>query len=181
MLAVCGLANLVVPFKFLGIRKRSIGALVLAGGVVLALSTLLWPATTIRVAQHRTLLDDIMPEYQFRDQHSKRIHTRPEGVMQAVRETTLGDLKSYVTLMRIRAIALRRPFHPGNSQNERILEAFSSGFTSLGTSEHEIVMGGIGKARSPRPELKNRAEFSAYRGEGVKIAFNLYVADAGDG
>ncbi|MGE5111213.1 MAG: hypothetical protein ACM3JB_10185 [Acidobacteriaceae bacterium] len=181
VLALCGLANLVIPFRFLGIRKRSVGALVLAGGVVLALTALLWPASMIRVAQHETLLDDIMPEYQFGEQHSQLIHARPEQVMRAIRETTLGDLKSYVTLMRIRGVALRRAFHPGDSQNQRVFEAFSSAFTSLGASEHEIVMGGIGKARSPRPEVKNLAEFSGYHDEGIKIAFNLYVADAGDG
>ena len=36
----------------------------------------------IHVAQHRTVLDDIMPEYQFFERHSARIHARPEQVMQ---------------------------------------------------------------------------------------------------
>ena len=52
VLALCGLANLAIPFRFLGIRKRSVGALILAGGVGLAIAALLWPAPMIRVAQH---------------------------------------------------------------------------------------------------------------------------------
>lgn len=182
VLAFCGLANLAVPFRFLGIRKRAAGALVFAFGVVLALAALLWPAPTIRVAQHRTLLDDIMPEYQFSERHSQRIHARPGQVMLAIRQTTLGDLKSYATLMRIRGAALRRPYRdPGNSQHERVLDALSAGFISLAASDHEIVMGAIGKARSPRPDVRDLPEFAAYQQEGVKLAFNLYVEDAGDG
>lgn len=182
VLAFCGLANLAVPFRFLGIRKRAAGALVFAFGVVLALAALLWPAPTIRVAQHRTLLDDIMPEYQFSERHSQRIHARPGQVMLAIRQTTLGDLKSYATLMRIRGAALRRPYRdPGNSQQERVLDALSAGFISLAASDHEIVMGAIGKARSPRPDVRDLPEFAAYQQEGVKLAFNLYVEDAGDG
>lgn len=182
VLAFCGLANLAVPFRFLGIRKRAAGALVFAFGVVLALAALLWPAPTIRVAQHRTLLDDIMPEYQFSERHSQRIHARPGQVMLAIRQTTLGDLKSYATLMRIRGAALRRPYRDrGNSQHERVLDALSAGFISLAASDHEIVMGAIGKARSPRPDVRDLPEFAAYQQEGVKLAFNLYVEDAGDG
>lgn len=182
VLAFCGLANLAVPFRFLGIRKRAAGALVFAFGVVLALAALLWPAPTIRVAQHRTLLDDIMPEYQFSERHSQRIHARPGQVMLAIRQTTLGDLKSYAPLMRIRGAALRRPYRdPGNSQQERVLDALSAGFISLAASDHEIVMGAIGKARSPRPDVRDLPEFAAYQQEGVKLAFNLYVEDAGDG
>ncbi len=63
VLSLCGLANLALPFRFLGIRKRLVGAVILAGGVTLAIAALLWPAPLIRVVQHRTLLDDIMPEY----------------------------------------------------------------------------------------------------------------------
>ncbi len=33
VLSLCGLANLALPFRFLGIRKRAAGALILAGGV----------------------------------------------------------------------------------------------------------------------------------------------------
>src|SRR5512142_3429638 len=60
LVAVFGLANLALPFRFLGIGKRVVGAVVLAGGAGLAAAALLWPASTVRVAQPRTRLDDIM-------------------------------------------------------------------------------------------------------------------------
>ena len=70
--ALVGLANLAVPFRFLGIRRRVVGALVLAGGVALAVVALFWPASMIRVAQPRSRLDAVMPEYQFFEKHSVR-------------------------------------------------------------------------------------------------------------
>ena len=79
VLALSGLANLVFPFRFLGIRKRAVGAMIIAGGVTLTLTALFWPASMIRVAQPRTRLDQIMPEYQFSEKHSVRIHARSTG------------------------------------------------------------------------------------------------------
>src|SRR5215471_15786784 len=101
--ALLGLANLVIPFRILGIQKRAVGAVVLVGGVTVTLGALSWPASMIRVAQTRTRLDEIMPDYQFSETHSARIHARPEQVMQAVRESTFGDMKSLATLLKVRA------------------------------------------------------------------------------
>ena len=183
VLALCGLANLAIPFRFLGIRKRAIGALVLVGGVVLALTALLWPAPTIRVAQPKTLLDDIMPEYQFFERHSARIHARSELVMQAIRQSTFGDMKSLITLLKIRGAALRIHDSGDFLQDKRVLDAFSeSGYLS-GGSEHEIVMFGVWNARANRrPEVRTSQEFAAYREQGaVKMAYDFNVEDTGGG
>ncbi len=184
VLALGGLANLAVPFRFLGIRKRAVGALILAGGAGLSAVALLWPAPIIRVAQHGTLLDDIMPEYQFSERHSERIHARPEQVMQAVRQSTFGDMKSLVTLLKIRAAALRIHGNTGVFfQDKRILDAFSeSGYVS-GDSEHEILMCGGANLQAKRPlGVRTVQEFADYREQGgVKIAFDFNVEDAGGG
>ncbi len=150
VLALCGLANLAIPFRFLGIRKRAVGAFILAGGVGLTMAALLWPAPMTRVAQHRTVLDDIMPEYQFYERHSARIHARPEQVMQAVRQSTFGDMKSLVTLLKIRGAVLRIHDTGVFLQDKRVLDAFSeSGYVS-GGSDHEIVMCGGANLRAKR-------------------------------
>jgi hypothetical protein len=183
VLAVCGLANLALPFRFLGIRKRAVGALVFAGGAMLALTALLWPAPTIRVAQPRTLLDDVMPEYQFFEKHSARVHARPEQVMQAVRQSTFGDMKSLVTLLKIRAAALRIHDTGVFLQDKRVLDAFlASGYLS-GGSGHEIAMCGVWNVRANRrPEVHTLQEFADYREQGaVKMAFDFNVEEAGEG
>ena len=182
VLALCGLANLAISFRFLGIRKRAVGAIILASGVVLAIAALLWPAPMFRVAQHKTVLDDVMPEYQFFEKHSVRIHARPEQVMLAVRQSTFGDMKSLATLLKIRAAALR--IHDtGALQDKQVLDAFSASGYLSGGNEHEVVMCGGANVHAGRPlQLRALQEFADYRGQGaVKMAFNFRAEDAGDG
>ena len=151
VLALFGLANMAVPFRFLGIRKRVIGALLMGSGVILALAALSWPAPTVRIAQHKTVLDDVMPEYQFYERHSARIHARSEQVMQAVRQSTFGDMKSLATLLKIRGAALRIHDTGDFLQNKRVLDSFSASGFLTGGSEHEIVMCGGANVRAQRP------------------------------
>jgi hypothetical protein len=124
-----------------------------------------------------------MPEYQFFERHSARIHARPEQVMQAVRQSTFGDMKSLVTLLKIRGAALRIHDTGGFLQDKRILDAFSaSGYVS-GGSEHEIVMCGGANVRAQRRlEVRTPQEFADYREQGaVKMAYDFNVEDAGGG
>lgn len=184
VLALCGLANVVMPFRFLGIRRRAIGLLVLAAGVIMAVGALLWPAPTVRVAQHTTVLDDAMPEYQFYERHSTRVHAPPEQVMQAVRQSTFGDLKSLDTLLKIRAAVLRVPFQGGDAlKRKRVLDAFSEAGYLNGGNEHEVALFGVWNARANRrPDVKTMQDFVAYReAGGLKIAYSFSVEDAGDG
>lgn len=185
VLALCGLANLILPFRFLGIRKRTVGALILAGGVLLTFAALSWPAPMIRVVQPRTRLDRIMPEYQFFERHSARIHARPEQVMEAVRQSTFGDMKSLATLLKIRGAALHAPSGDTGvfAQDKRVLDAFSASGYLSGGSGHEIVMCGGANVRAKRSlEVHTLQEFADYREQGaVKMAFDFTAEDAGDG
>lgn len=179
--ALLGLANVALPFRFLGIRKRAVGALTLGAGVVLTLAALSWPASTLRVAQHKTVLDNIMPEYQFSEIHSARIHARPEQVMQSVRQSTWGDMKSLRTLLKIRGASLNIHDTDYFSPDKRILDAFAaSGYVS-GGSDHEIVMCGGANVRAHHVlALRTLQEWADYRDPGaVKMAFDFYVQDAG--
>ena len=183
VLALCGLANLAFPFRFLGIRKRVVGVFIFTGGVGLAIAALLWPAPMFRVAQHRTALDDVMPEYQFFERHSTRVHARPEQVMQAVRQSTFGDMKSLSTLMKIRGAALRIHETGDSFQDKRVLDVFSASGYLTGGSEHEVVMCGGANVRAKRPlGVRTLQEFADYREQGaVKMAFNFSAEDAGNG
>lgn len=183
IVAVLGLANLVIPLRFLGVPKRAVGAVIFFASVALSLAALFWPASIIRVAQHKTVFDDIMPEYQFGESHSARIHARPEQVIQAVRQSTFGDMKSLSRLLKIRAAALRIHDTGDSLQNIRVLDGFSaSGYVS-GGSEHEIVMAGGANVRKNRGlDVHTLEQFAEYREQGaVKMAFNFNVQDAGGG
>lgn len=183
--AVFGLANLALPFRFLGIRKRRAGALVLVGGSAVALAALYWPPPTIRVAQHRTVLDDIMPEYQLSERHSAHIHARPAQVMRAVRESTWGDMKSLVTLLKIRGAVSNRPYRDTGafSLDKRIIDGFAASGYVIGGREHEIVAAGGANLRAKQPiQAHSLQEFADYREQGaIKMAFDFYVKETGDG
>ncbi len=184
VLALCGLANLVIPFRFLGIRKRAAGALIFGGGVALTFAALFWPASMIRVAQPKTRLDQIMPEYQFSESHSARIHARPEQVMQAARQSTFADMKSLVTLLKIRGAVLRRPVHDtGTLRDTRILDGFTKSGFFLDGSENEIAMFWAWNARAQRPpDVHTLREFAASREPGVvKMGLNVKVEEGGNG
>jgi hypothetical protein len=184
VLALAGLANVAVPFRFLGVRKRAAGASILAGGVALTFAALYWPARMMHVAQSRTRLDEIMPEYQFSERHSARIHARPEQVVQAVRQSTFGDMKSLATLLKIRGAVLRTPAQgPGDLRNKRVLDAFTQSGYLFGGSEREIAIFGAWDVRaSRRPEVHTVREFADYRAPGtVKMAFDFNVEQAGEG
>ncbi len=181
--ALFGLANVALPFRFLGIRRRAGGALVLAGGAGLALTALFWPASAVRVAQPSTRLDDIMPEYHFFERHSIRVQARPEQVMEAVRQSTFRDMRSLATLLRIRAAVLRIHDTGTLPQDRRILDAFSTPGMLLGGSEHEILKCWIANLRAQRlADVRTLQEFADYRDPGgIKIAFNFQVEEAGGG
>lgn len=185
VLAIAGLANVAIPFRFLGVSKRRTGALILAGGTALAVAALLWPAAAVRVAQPRTRLDAIMPEYQFAEIHSVRTRAKPEQVIQAAHDSTWGDLKSLNTLMRIRGAALRHPFQAAGffAPDRRVLDAFTASGFSSETSDREFMMFGAVNARLRRPAPVHTAqEFADYREDGaVKTAFNFRAEDAGGG
>ncbi len=184
VLALCGLANLLLPFRFLGVRKRAVGAFILAGGVVLTLVGLRLPDPTIHIAQHRSRLDDILPEYQGSERHSVRIHARPEQVMQGVRQSTMGDLRSLDTLLRVRAAVLRIPFQSTRElRDKRMIDSFLASGYLFDESEHEIVIFTVGNVRAiPRPEVHTLQEFADYREPGaVKTAFDFRAEEAGEG
>lgn len=185
VLAIAGLANVAIPFCFLGVRRRLVGALVFAGGAALAAAALLWPAAMIRVAQPRTVLDDILPEYQFGERHTVRAHARPEQVIQAAREATWGDLESLVTLVKIRGAVLRHPYRETGafSPDKRILDAFAaSGYVSGGSAREVVMAGGVDVQAKRVIAVQSLQEFAGLRKPGVvKMAFTFYAEDAGGG
>jgi hypothetical protein len=181
--ALLGLANLVVPFRFMGIRRRSVGALGLAAGIALFLAALLWPAPMIRVAQPKTRLDSVMPEYQFCERHAIRARARPEQLIKAARESTFGDMKSLGTLLRIRALVVRDPGIGDELQQRRVLEAFAASGYLLDAGEREVTMfGAVNVRERRRPDVRTAQAFVDYGEQGgVKMAFDFRAEDAGGG
>lgn len=188
VLTLAGLASLVKPLRFLAMRTRRAGLVVMAAGLVIAGAGLWWPAQHMQVAERRTVLDEIMPQYDFVERHDVRVHASPGRIVEAWKQVTFGELRGCDTLMRVRAMASGHwRYSAAPLARKRILEVFAmpgSGFLPLRDNGREMVLGMAGQpwAQRRRPPVRSAAEFDGFdEPDSVKIAFNLMVEDEGNG
>jgi hypothetical protein len=113
--AAVGTASLVRPLALAGIRSRRAGMVVCAASLAAAALTLAWPASTERASRRATRLDEIVPEWQFRERHEIHVDASPERVDAAIRGVTAREIRLFRTLTAIRRL--------GRSGRESILNA----------------------------------------------------------
>jgi hypothetical protein len=171
--AIAGVVSLVKPLRFLGIRTRKRGALVLLLGLVAFAVGVYLPVTETRVEVPRTRLDEFAPVFQFSEFHAVDIAASKERVDAAIREVRPEEIRFFKTLTSIRGI--------GNMANEGrpILESFVSGAFVLLADEpdREIVFGRAGDP-SRRRALAAAGEFKALHAAPlVKIAMNFRIQE----
>lgn len=186
LVALAGFVLLVKPLARLGIATRGRAAGVAAGGLVLALGAMAWPAPLQTATDRRSALDDFMPAYHFNEVHALRVHAPPTEVYRAVREVTADEIFLFRTLTWI-----RNPNRPWRGE-EDILNApahkpilavaTESTFRVLAEAPgEEIVLGTvvIGDAQS---HITTAEEFRAFRRPGNALAtINFRVQDDGGG
>jgi hypothetical protein len=158
--AFVGLAGVVGPVRFLGMRRRRAGALILGAGLAGAMLGFALPAPLVRVEAPHTRLDAVMPAYHFHEVHAVRVHAPPARILEAVHAVTAGEIRLFRTLTWIRSPRL------GGGGRESILNApedqpildvaLRSGFVRLGDEPgREVVFGtdlrlGSGRSGPPR-------------------------------
>ena len=110
-----------------------------------------------------TRLDDLMPEWQFREYHSMRMNATPERIFEAIRSLRAEDILLFRTM-----VAIRRGFRSGKesilnpARNTPILDvATRNGFDYLANDQPREVV--VGTCVAP----------------GVFAAMNFLVADDG--
>jgi ABC-type transport system involved in cytochrome c biogenesis permease subunit len=69
-IAVLGFLSILVPLRFLRIRTRRAGAVVMLAGIVGVVVMAMLPVTEKRAATKATRLDDFMPVWQFSERHT---------------------------------------------------------------------------------------------------------------
>ena len=123
-----------------------------------------------------TLLDSVLPEFQFSERHHTWVDASPEAALAAAREVSLADMPLARLLMRFRGMRTlaRGPLW------EQLL---AGGFVGLGeTPGHEVLAGAIGQmwklSGGHAPKVASAVEFAAFNQPGyAKAAMNLSVRD----
>ena len=100
-LLLVGTLSVVRPLRFLRIRTRRSGLVLLVAGALLAPVGAWWPWPRSRAAS-ATRLDAFLPEYQFAERHETRVRATPAAVYRAIRTVTAGEIRSFRLLTWIR-------------------------------------------------------------------------------
>lgn len=169
--AAAGLVSLLKPVRFLGIRTRKGGLLVLVLGLSAFTATVYLPVAETRVETARTRLDEFAPVFQFHEFHSIVVSAPKDRVYSAIRTVTPEEIRFFQTLMRMR-------FLNAPPEHRPILEAFTAGTFVLLAEDpgREIVFGRAGDGRGGGRLAAQ--EFQAFHPAPlVKIAMNFRIED----
>jgi len=183
---VAGVASLVRPLRFLGIRRRRQGAVVAAIGAGGALLALFWPPSTERRQLPTLLLDRFLPSFQFSERHERSVRATPDRIFEAIRSVTADDIALFRTLTAIRnpgSLLGKQPEGILNPSHGPVLEAARlSGFVQLAEDRgRELVIGTyvVRPLQGVRPSPES---FAALTLPGyAKAAMNFRVEPGPDG
>jgi hypothetical protein len=185
--ALFGALCVLWPPRLLGIRRRRTGAILVAAGVLVTTTAILWPASVDEAARNGQRLDDFLSTYQFSEYHEGRVQAPVERVTAAIQRVSMADMPAAVFLMRLRALAGGET-DPPPPDPRPILDMMSqpgTGFLPLDTSDPtELVYGMAGRpwVNEAPPPVRTPEEFLAFDQPGhIREAFNLRVRDEGDG
>ena len=168
-----GVASLVKPLGFVGIRTRKRGLLVLGLGLLAFTVGVYLPVTETRVETPRTRLDEFAPVYKFSEFHSILVAAPKDRVDAAIRAVQPEEIRFFKTLTGIRTL--------GNSmapEGRPILASFMAGAFVLLAEDpgREIVIGRGGNAMGGK--LWAAEEFSAFHPAPlVKIVMNFRIQE----
>jgi hypothetical protein len=169
--AAAGFLSLLKPLRFLGIRSRKKGLVVLGLGLAGCAAGVYLPVWETRVETPRTRLDEFAPVYQFSEFHKVLIHAPRDRVYSAIRTVTPGEIRFYKTLMSMRRLS-------SGPADQPILKSFTTGWFLLLAEDpgREIVFGEAGDGR--RKRSKTPEEFKALKQAPlIKIAANFRIED----
>jgi hypothetical protein len=145
--AAAGLISLAWPLRFLGIRGRGAAAAVGLAGAALLAAGVFFPAPVRSSTPRVSRLDQILPEFQFRELHETRIRATPREVFRAIRQVTAPEIRFFRLLTWIRSPRLGsvRPSILAPPPDRPVLDvALDTGFLLLAQDpEREIVIGTV--------------------------------------
>jgi hypothetical protein len=150
------------------------------------------PLLAFRIGSERvrSLLDEVMPEYDVHEVHELWVPAKPEPAYEAVKAVTAKEVRLFGPFMSLRAVPARLQRKPRSLDAHapmltRMLEA---GFVDLGAEPgSEVVLGAVGRFWSPTGNLplrtvRTREDFKVFAEPGYsKAAMNFSVEPQRDG
>jgi hypothetical protein len=146
ILFLAGLFSLIWPMRFLAIRTRPVGAVVAAGGLLLAVIVLVLPVSGKEVTVPATKLDDWMSRWQVGEQHTIHVAASPDKVFEAIHAVRANEIFLFRTLTAIRRCGQKGPESIIDAPEEKsILDvATQTSFVLLGEeAPRELVVGTV--------------------------------------
>lgn len=178
--ALGGGVSLLKPLRFLRIRTRRAGVVVLAAGVAVVMIGMLLPSSMQRIAAPQTRLDEFAPQFQFNEFHHIPVNAPAAAVDKAIREVTADEIWLFRTLTGIRRGGREMPQSILNPSKAPILDvATRSGFLLLADEPgREIVIGAVVMAPpgTKRPESFGPQDYQALERVGfAKATMNFRI------
>jgi hypothetical protein len=144
------------------------------------------------MAANRSLLEQVLPQYDVNEVHSIMVHASPEAVYRAIRSISMSDLtigRILFWLRRLPAmlIAPGRAVIGQQSSRQPFLEALShAGFVQVAeTPNEEIVIGLVGKFWQPVQNQVKLDDGEAFRRfddpSYAKAVINFQIASVSEG
>jgi len=105
IIMVTGFIALIHPLVSLFILNRNIALMVLCGGILIAVISLLYPVKIRHSSTQHQQIDGLIPDFAFNEFHEVSINASPEKVKQTILVTGVKDIPIARLLMKIRGIA----------------------------------------------------------------------------
>jgi hypothetical protein len=128
-----------------------------------------------------TLLDEVLPEYEFVERHREHVAASPERALAAAKDATPADMRFVRTLFTLRSLParlIRRGRLPADPSRSLVGQMLEFGFVMLADEEREVVFGYAGQpwrlAGGSMPRLRTAQQWLDFAEPGyVKAAMNF--------
>lgn len=135
-----------------------------------------------------SLLNEVMPEYDFNEVHGITIRAPAERVYQAIQEVSIAEMPLAGLLFAIRDLPSRLSGAEKRTSTRPVLDdALRAGFIRLGqTPPHELAVGVVGRFWELRGQsirrLNDKHEFTSFAEPGyTRAAMDFRIEPAGTG
>jgi hypothetical protein len=136
-----------------------------------------------------TLLDRVLPGYDFAERHAKEVAAPPERALAAAKDATPAEMRFVRTLFALRSLPARltrRGRLPADPIRSLAAQMVEFGFVPLADDEREVVLGYVGQpwrlAGGSRPRLGTAREWLDFAEPGyVKAALSFSAVPEGSG